>query len=45
MLDACALQGGSGALTSCTQHTTDYLTRIGVLSSLEAQAINACASR
>lgn len=45
MLDACALQGGSGAFTSCTQHTTDYLTRIGVLSSLEAQAINACASR
>jgi hypothetical protein len=45
MINACRLQGSRARVNSCVTHTTDYLERIGVITSLEGRAIRACASR
>jgi hypothetical protein len=43
MINACTLQGSSGLVKSCIQHTTDYLLKAAVMSKRQAKRINDCA--
>jgi hypothetical protein len=42
MVNGCLRQGGSGQVTSCLQHVTQYLEAIGQISKTEGKAVLAC---